>query len=146
MRNNEGYNIMENLLAAFNQNTESVLALFTPQATVEYPYAKSLARPHKLTMDDYRNHLDYILQKMPDILFTNLKVHTLKEEAWYWGEFHAETIVPQTGSMYKQEYVVNFKLDNGKFSIYREFWNILPVLQRLMDKEEAYSIIDNPIK
>ncbi|WP_294199403.1 nuclear transport factor 2 family protein [uncultured Chryseobacterium sp.] len=146
MENNEGHHIMENLLAAFNQDTESILALFTPQATVEYPYAKSLALPHKLTMYDYRNHLNSILQKMPEIIFTDLKVHALKEESWYWGEFHAETTVPQTGAVYKQEYVVNFKLDHEKFSIYREFWNILPVLQRLMDKEEAFNIIDNPIR
>ncbi|KQR91063.1 hypothetical protein ASG01_14330 [Chryseobacterium sp. Leaf180] len=145
MKNNEGVQIMENLLAAFNQNTENVLSLFTPDATVEYPYAKSLGIQHELNMEDYKNHLNTILLQMPEIVFNDLKVYALQEENWYWGEFQAETTVPQTGLVYRQEYVVNFRLTNGKFSLYREFWNVLPVLQRLMNKEDAHHIIDNTI-
>jgi ketosteroid isomerase-like protein len=96
-------------------------------------------------MEDYKNHLNTILLQMPEIVFNDLKVYALQEENRYWGEFQAETTVPQTGLVYRQEYVVNFRLTNGKFSLYREFWNVLPVLQRLMNKEDAHHIIDNPI-
>ncbi|MEO5911770.1 MAG: PhzA/PhzB family protein [Pelobium sp.] len=145
MEKNQGDHIMQDLLAAFNQNTETVLNLFTPQATVEYPYAKTLGIPDLLTMDDYENHLNNILGQMPDIIFTNLKVDELKEKDCYWGEFSGKTTVPDSGLIYEQDYVVNFKLENGKFSFYREFWNVLPVLQVLMSKEDAHQIIDNSL-
>lgn len=146
MENNPGYHKLLDLLAAFNQGTEAVLKLFTPQALVEYPYAGTLGLPCRLTMEDYRKHLDTILASMPEISFTDVKVHALEEKNGYWGEFRAATVVPQTQSVYQQDYVVNFELQDGKFSFYKEFWNVLPVLQHLMDKDAAHYIIDNPVK
>ncbi len=145
MENNRGYKILQDLLNAFNENTETVLALFTPNATVEYPYAKTLGLINQMTMDGYRDHLNNILGQMPDISFTKVKVYESKEQDWYWGEFRGETQVPRTGALYQQEYVVQFQLQNGKFSFYKEYWNVLPVLQALMDREEAHNIINNPL-
>lgn len=145
MEKTEGYAILKNLLNAFNQDTETVLHLFTPESTVEFPYAKDLGLPYQMTKNEYGKHLNTILGNMPDILFTCIKVSASAEPDWYWGEFQGETTVPKTGILYKQNYVVNFKLENGKFSFYKEYWNVLPVLQSLMGKEEAHRIIDNPL-
>lgn len=142
----KGHQILRDLLNAFNKDTKTVLALFNPEAIVEYPYAKSLGIPYRLRMDDYRKHLDNILGSMPDIAFTGLQVYTLQEQDCYWAEFHGETTVPKTGALYQQDYVVSFKLENGRFSLYKEYWNVLPVLKALMDKEQAQQIIDNPIR
>ncbi|MFC3560257.1 nuclear transport factor 2 family protein [Pedobacter jamesrossensis] len=139
----KGYQILQDLLNAFNEDTETVLALFNPEAIVEYPYAKSLGMSYYLTMDDYRRHLDNILGNMPDITFIELQVYKLQEQECYWAEFHGETTVPQTGALYQQDYVVNFKLENGKFSHYKEYWNVLPVLNALIGKEQAQQILDN---
>jgi ketosteroid isomerase-like protein len=145
IKETKGYQILRDLLNAFNEDTETVLALFNPEAIVEYPYAKSLGLPYHLTIDAYRKHLNNILNNMPDITFTGLQVYTLQEQDCYWAEFHGETTVPQTGALYQQDYVVNFKLENGRFSFYKEYWNVLPVLKALMGKEQAQQIIDNPI-
>lgn len=146
MENNEGFTILKNLLNAFNKDAETVLKLFTQESNVEFPYAKDLGLPYQMNKKDYGKHLNNMLGQMPDILFTGIKVSALQEADWYWGEFQGETTVPRTGAAYKQNYVVNFKLENGKFSFYKEYWNVLPVLQSLMAKEEAHRIIDNPIK
>ncbi|MCX2431658.1 MULTISPECIES: nuclear transport factor 2 family protein [unclassified Pedobacter] len=143
--NTTGHQILLSLLSAFNQDTATVLSLFDPKATVEYPYAKSLGSAYQLTMDDYRKHLDHILGDMPDIIFTALNVYPLKEPDSYWAEFHGETTVPATGALYQQDYVVNFRLENGKFIYYKEYWNVLPVLSTLMRKEQAQQIIDKHI-
>ena len=145
MENTTGQQILLNLLNAFNKDTETVLSLFDPMATVEYPYAKSLGSAYHLTMDDYRKHLDNILGDMPDIIFTGLIVYPLQEPDSYWAEFHGETTVPATGALYQQDYVVNFRLENGKFIYYKEYWNVLPVLTTLMGKEQAQQIIDKQI-
>ncbi|AMP99526.1 hypothetical protein AY601_2640 [Pedobacter cryoconitis] len=145
LENTTDQQILLNLLNAFNKGTEAVLSLFAPMATVEYPYARSLGSAYQLTMDDYRKHLDNILGDMPDIIFTGLTVYPLNEPDSYWAEFHGETTVPATGALYQQDYVVNFRLENGKFIYYKEYWNVLPVLKTLMGKEQAQQIIDKPI-
>lgn len=145
MEKTQGYKILNDLLRAFNQDTDAVLELFNAESTIEYPYAKEMGLPYQLTKEDYRKHLDNMLGQMPDILFSSIKVDALQEVDWYWGEFQGETTVPQSGAVYKQNYVVNFKLENGKFSFYKEYWNVLPVLQSLIAKEEAHRIIDNPV-
>lgn len=145
LKNTTGHQILQNLLYAFNKDTATVLSLFDPGATVEYPYARSLGSAYQLTMDDYRKHLDNILGNMPDIIFTGLTVYPLNEPDSYWAEFHGETTVPATGALYQQDYVVNFRLENGKFIYYKEYWNVLPVLQVLMEKDQAQQIIDKPI-
>lgn len=145
LENTTGHQILLNLLSAFNQGTEAVLSLFDPMATVEYPYARSLGSAYQLTMDDYRKHLDNILGDMPDIIFTGLTVYPLNEPDSYWAEFHGETTIPTTGVLYQQDYVVNFRLENGKFIYYKEYWNVLPVLKALMGREQAQQIINKPI-
>lgn len=70
LQNTPGQQILLNLLAAFNKDTQTVLSLFDPTATVEYPYAKSIGSAYRLTMNDYRKHLDNMLPDMPDIIFS----------------------------------------------------------------------------
>ena len=145
LQNTPGQQILLNLLAAFNKDTQTVLSLFDPTATVEYPYAKSIGSAYRLTMNDYRKHLDNMLPDMPDIIFSEITFYPLAEPDSYWAEFHGETTVPTTGDLYQQDYVVYYRLVNGKFIYYKEYWNVLPVLKTLMGNEQAKHIIDNHI-
>ncbi|WP_406826149.1 nuclear transport factor 2 family protein [Pedobacter sp. KACC 23697] len=140
--NKNGHQVLSLLLEAFNKDSNSVLSVFTPEAIVEYPYAKSIGAAPRLTMDEYRVYLDNILGSMPNIVFTGLSVYPLQEKDSYWAEFHGETVIPATGALNQQDYVVNFSVENGKISYYKEYWNVLPALQLLMDREEAYRLID----
>lgn len=84
-----------------------------------------------------------MLGSMPGISWTGLKVYELKEKDSYWAEVHGETIIPNTDAVYQQDYVIYFTLENGKFSEYKEYWNVLPVLKSLFSSEEAQGIINN---
>jgi ketosteroid isomerase-like protein len=137
-----GEQLLQNLLAAFNQGTENVLALFNPDATVEYPYAAAMGMSARLTLEDYRRHLDRILVNMPEIKFSSLRVFPLQQQDAYWAEVHGETTVPTKGALYEQDYVIFFELKNGKFSSYKEYWNALPVLKSLLPVEEAQHILN----
>lgn len=142
-KKNNGYHHMEALLAAFNHGTDAVLNLYNEDATVTYPYAASLGKPFFLTMDEYKKHLNNMLASMPGICWTGLKVFELKEKDSYWAEVHGETAIPYTKALYQQDYVIYFTLKNGKFSEYKEFWNVLPILKTLLGSEEAQRIINN---
>lgn len=144
MENNEshGQQLLQSLLDAFNDGTESVLALFSADAIVEYPYAAAMDMASRLTMDDYRRHLSHILGNMPGIRFSSLRVFPLQQNGAYWAEVHGETTVPTTGALYQQDYVIFFKLENEKFSFYKEYWNVLPVLKTLLPPENANRIFN----
>ena len=143
VKKNDGYQHLEALLTAFNQGTEAVLNLYNENAIVKYPYAASLGLPFSFTMDEYKKHLDHMLGSMQSISFTGLQVYELKEKESYWAEFHGETRIPNTNALYQQDYVIYFTLENGKFSEYKEYWNVLPVLKSLLGSEEAQRIINN---
>lgn len=143
VKKNKGYQHMEALLTAFNQGTDAVLNLYNEDAIVNYPYAASLGMPSSFTMDEYKKHLDRMLGNMRGISWTGLKVYELKERESYWAEVHGETSIPNTKALYKQDYVIYFSLENGKFSEYKEYWNVLPVLKSLFGSEEAQRIINN---
>ena len=142
-KENNGYMRLEALLAAFNQGTDAVLKLYNQDAVVKYPYAASLGKPSSFTMVEYKKHLDRMLGAMTSISFTGLQVYELKEKDSYWAEVHGETIIPNNSAPYRQDYVIYFTLENGKFKEYKEYWNVLPVLKSLLRSEEAQQIINN---
>ncbi len=143
VKKSNGYQHLETLLTAFNKGTEAVLNLYNEDAIVTYPYAASLGLPSSFTMDEYKKHLDRMLASMKSISFTGLKVYELKENESYWAEVHGETIISNTDALYQQDYVIFFTLENGKFSEYKEYWNVLPVLKSLLGVEDVLRIINN---
>ncbi len=143
MKKNNGHQHLELLLKAFNQGTDAVLNLYNHDAAVEYPYAASLGLPSRFNMGEYRKHLDRMLANMQRISFTGLRVYELREKESYWAEVHGETSLANADMPYKQDYVIYFTLENGKFSEYREYWNVLPVLKSLLGNEETQRIIND---
>jgi uncharacterized protein len=127
-QSNVGEILFNNLLAAFNQGAAAVVALYMEDAAVEYPYAASLGSAAKLNMSEYFNHLQGGLEQMPDIEFSNVRVYQTTESNAYWAEVHGETVIPKTGKIYRQDYVMYFKVTDDKFSFYREYWNAVPVM------------------
>lgn len=126
---NESYRLFKDLLDAFNQGTaEQVLALFTDEAAIEYPYAASVGSPVRLNKQEYREHLRSILPKMPGIEFSEIRVYPLEETDSYWAEVHGEAKIPETSKKYEQDYVIYFTVQDNKFSFYREYWNPQVVL------------------
>lgn len=138
-----GYRHLQALLKAFNQGTDAVLDLYNENAIVKYPYAASMGMPSSFTMDEYKKHLDRMLGNMPGISFTGLQFYALQEKESYWAEFHGETRIPGTNTLYQQDYVIHFTLEDGKFSEYKEYWNVLPVLKSLLGSEEVQRIMND---
>ena len=125
---NIGETLFNRLLAAFNQGAAEVVALYTEDAAVEYPYAPSLGSAAQMNMREYFNHLKGGLEQMPDIKFSNVRVYQTTKRDAYWAEVHGETVIPKTGKLYQQDYVMYFEITEGKFNFYREYWNAVPVM------------------
>jgi len=122
---------LHRLLDAFNEGADQVLRLFDEKAIVEYPYAPALGLPGTLDMAAYHRHLTNILSRMPDIIFSNIRIYPTSEENTLWAEFHGETFIPPANAKYEQDYVVKAVFKDEKFIHYREYWNVAPILKSL---------------
>lgn len=144
MNTNEtaAFALAEKLLSAFNDSPKAVMALFNENAVVEYPFAASLGRPTKLTMPLYEQYLNGVMGRIPKLDFSGVKFYPLQRPNAYWGEAHAETELPN-GKLYKQDYILYFEIENEKFSYYKEYWNLLPILQATLSKEETAKLLGN---
>lgn len=119
--------LIEQLLDAFSEGPQEVLALFHEQAVIEYPYASTLGTPGKLTKSEYAVYLKSALASMPAIAFSNVQIYPLQAPDQVWAEFHGETTVPATQARYEQDYVVRVTFQEGMIIHYREYWNPMKV-------------------
>lgn len=120
----EGEAIFLQLLSSFSKDADAVISLFHKDVVIEYPYAHSLGTSSKLNYTEYLNYLKDALPGMPNLTFSNVSVYSTEDNS-YVAEAHAETVIPSTGKLYKQDYVMIFKLKEGKIHFYREYWNTM---------------------
>lgn len=131
----EGGMIFRKLLSSFNKGAEAVISLFHQEALIEYPYAVSLGTASSLNYAAYKNYLTQALPDMPNLEFSNIRVRAMDAHS-YVAEVHAESLIPATGKLYKQDYVMFFTLRDGKILGYREYWNPMAGMDAFGGKEE----------
>lgn len=128
LQQSEGEAIFRKLLLSFDQGADAVISLFHKDVLIEYPYAPSLGTASKLNYTEYHNYLIGALPGVPNLVFSDIRVYETGSNA-YAAETHAESIIPATGKVYKQNYVMFFTLKAGKISMYREYWNPMAGLE-----------------
>lgn len=131
----EGEAVFRKLLLSFNKGADAVIFLFHKDVLIEYPYAHSLGTSSKLNYTEYQNYLKGALPGMPDLTFSDIRVYSTGDNS-YAAEAHAESIIPSTGKLYKQDYVMFFKLKDGKINFYREYWNAIAGIDAFGGKDE----------
>lgn len=134
---NTGAELFDKLLTAYSQSAEEVVALFNEDAVIEYPYAVSVGTPTKLNMQEFEHYLKGALEQMPGLKFSRVRVYQTTEADSYWAEAHGELVIPKTGKTSQQDYVMHFTVQNGKFSLYREYWNPMAALEAFRDAESV---------
>lgn len=132
---NTGDVIFSKLLEALNQNADAVIELFHKDVTIEFPYASSLGTTDRMNFKEWYNYLRGGLPYMPDITYRNIKVYQVDENT-YWSEVSGETIVPSTAQLYKQNWVMHFKLKEGKIIQYKEYWDPYAVIKAFGNGDE----------
>ncbi len=118
----QGETIFNQLLKSYSKGADITIGLFHPEAVIVFPYASSLGAVGEMNYEEWYNHLKGILTSMPDIRFENVRVYTVDENT-YWAETSGETIIPDTGKLYAQKWVMFFTLKEGKINFYKEYWD-----------------------
>lgn len=137
----QGNIIFEKLLKAFNQCADEVVNLFDSEANIEFPYARALGTPSKLNLNAYYNYLKVGLPKMPDIKFEKLKLYKVDKGA-YWAEVRGSALIPSTGKLYIQNYVMYFTLKENKISFYKEYWNPVAAMEAFGNQDTIKEIFN----
>jgi len=76
-------------------------------------------------------YLSYLLTQIKDIQIGNwVARQTTDPDIWY-VEYTATATAAPTGRHYEQIYIARVELKNGRFQVYREFWDPYVLLDTL---------------
>ena len=113
----------KDFLHSFTLGASNVVEHFDDLAIIEYPYATT---PVSMNRMEYFQQLVGILPKMGKLEFRDLMIYMTDVADTYWATVHGECIVPFTGKLFEQNYVVRFSVSEElKFIYYAEHWNPL---------------------
>ncbi|UOQ69500.1 nuclear transport factor 2 family protein [Hymenobacter volaticus] len=134
--------VFQHLIQGFQTaDLPTVLACFTEEAIIEYPYAPQMGTAARLDgKPAIRQYLQHALQGMPPLVFSQLYLAHDVAQGIHWAEVHCEAPVPGTDRTYRQDYVMRFELRGEQIQHYREYWNQLAGREAFGGPEEARQV------
>lgn len=121
--------ILEELLEHIGNDLTRCFSLFTEDAVVEFPYARS-EQPARL---EGKAAIQGYFRKTPDtfleLRFRDLRLYRTTDPDVALAEVHGSAIIAPTGKPYEQDYVLVLRTRKGKVVHYREYWNLVPALE-----------------
>ncbi|MER7013201.1 nuclear transport factor 2 family protein [Saccharopolyspora sp. NPDC000359] len=110
--------------------------LFTPDCTVEFPFAETT--PARLTgRDELRAYLANYPARMDITGFPSVVVHRSTDPATLIVEFTAHGRTVSTGADYEMRYVWVGVVRDGAFAELRDYWNPVRAAQAAGSPEEV---------
>lgn len=134
--------VFQQLLLGFQTaDLPTVLACFTEEATIEYPYAPQMGTAARLQGQlAISQYLHHALQGMPALVFSQLRLAHDLAQGVHWAEVHCEALVPGTDRTYHQDYVMRFELRGQQIQYYREYWNQLAAREAFGGEAKAQQL------
>lgn len=134
--------VLQQLLLGFQTaDLPAVLACFTEDATIEYPYAPQMGTTARLQgQPAIGQYLHHALQGMPALVFNQLRLAHDVAQGVHWAEVHCEAPVLGTDRTYRQDYVMRFELRGEQIQHYREYWNQLAAREAFGGEAKAQQL------
>jgi len=102
----------------------------------ELAYAPSLGHPAQLKgKNEAVRHATWFLGAVENFRFSDLHVHAFADERGAVAEVKGEGLIKSTGRIYRQDYVVFLRAEDGKIAFLREYF----------DPVRAAKALDTPI-
>lgn len=111
------------LLESFNQGAEKAVALFHPEAAINFPYTPSLGTKGHLTLPEYQDFLRHVLPGLPVTTYTNTQFYQTNDPEVVIMETHGKALIPSTGQEHNQDYIMVVTFREGKIYRYKGYWN-----------------------
>ena len=119
------------LLSKLATDLEGLFSLLAPDAIAEFPYAASLGLPARVEgIEAIRRHFRDVMSRIgfANFEFTELRSYPGADGTSAWFEVHGSADLPG-GKKYEQDYVVWLRSVDGKVAHYREYWNMVPIME-----------------
>lgn len=90
----------------------------------ELPYAAGLGHPERLVgRDQVLEHVRWFIQAVEKFRFYDLRIHAFADSGMAVAEVKAEGLIKPTGRIYRQDYVLFCRIENGKIAFLREYFD-----------------------
>ncbi|QRY77751.1 nuclear transport factor 2 family protein [Pseudomonas sp. PDNC002] len=108
----------------FVDKHETWKTLITDDLLWELPYAPSLGHPERLVgREQVLHHVGWFIQAVEDFRFHDVRIHAFADSSMAVAEVKAEGLIRTTGRIYRQEYVLFCRIENGKIAFLREYFD-----------------------
>ncbi|CAB3707063.1 putative protein YesE [Paraburkholderia sediminicola] len=97
--------------------------LFAFDAVLEMPYAPSHVPSVLKGIDAIAQSVGGFFSQFSDFNIEVKKIHRIEGEDAAIAEFTAKATVISTGKTYNQEYILYVRAENGKITLYREYFD-----------------------
>jgi ketosteroid isomerase-like protein len=112
---------------------DGMMEFWNDDGRYEFPYAPEAFGFPKVVQgkEALHKYLSYLLTQIKDITIGNwVARQTTDPNVWY-VEYTASATAAPTGRHYEQIYIARVELKNGRFQVYREFWDPYVLLDSL---------------
>ncbi|RKS24889.1 hypothetical protein BJ917_2373 [Pseudomonas sp. WPR_5_2] len=90
----------------------------------ELPYAPGLGHPERLNgRNEVLDHVGWFVGAVENFRFHDLKIHAFADPSMAVAEVKAEGLIKPTGRIYRQDYVLFCRVENGKIAFLREYFD-----------------------
>lgn len=98
----------------------------------QLPYAAGIGHPLDLSgRDAVEHHVDWFLKAVQDFRFYDVQILEGADPQSAVAEVKAEGIIKPTGRVYRQQYVIFLKSEQGKITSLREYFDPIRAAQAL---------------
>lgn len=119
-------------LAAVTTDPEAWLALFHPQAVIEFPYAAAIGFPHRLSgHQEIRRYIQSLPPAFKRFEASGIKLYPHVGGESLTAEFTGFIPGDDRAPEYRQRYICLLMTRDGKILHYKEFWDPNAVTQYL---------------
>lgn len=123
--------LFQALLDCLGTNLEGLDGMFAPDAIVEFPYAPAAGLVGRVEgRDAIVRHFRGVMETIgfQSFRFSNLRAYPGADPGAAWFEVHGTADLPG-GKHYAQDYVIFVRAAEGRIAHYREYWNMVPILE-----------------
>jgi ketosteroid isomerase-like protein len=118
--------LLNGMLATFNESPENILSFFAEDAYIQYPYSERNSAV--MNRQQYFDHLSMILPMMHSFHLHEHRLYATDEPGTYWATLDLEYTIQTTGKIYRQNYILQFRLnEDKKITQYYEYGNPLKI-------------------
>lgn len=90
----------------------------------ELPFAPALGHPARLDgRDQVLGHVGWFIGAVENFRFFDVRIHPGANPLEASAEVKAEALIKPTGRIYKQDYVLFVRVENGKLAFIREYFD-----------------------